>query len=416
MGGGGSKTTVNSAMSDQQFQTLSDNQINIGQSIDDGRADATERFNQVDTTLGGIRTDIGNVGSNVSSGFMTMQDLMDQNMAANQQGFSGVNQNITESTGQIQSGLQSGFTQVDDNLTQGFGDMNQNFDQVGQRFDRVDAAQADAQSAIDTGFQANANAFTDLGTQVADGFTGVNETATQGFANVGQSLSDLDTNTQNRLDTVQNNVMTGQAVLDQGIGRVADAQDVYYGDLSQRQQDIQQGQDEFQTNFDDYVQRYTQDTSLANQTRGDLQLGLESGVNRIRDQIGTVAQAQEQQAADQQGFMAQQFSELVAQMSPETLVRNRDLARIASNDTNIDPGLRRNMSVVGQSFDDSGNLIMNGIDGTGNAVARNIDNAGNLNIRTFDPTGQLAGENNINLVETFNVINALQNQNALSPA
>ena len=414
MGGGGSNTTVDSAMSDKQFKTLSNNQKNIAGSIDDGRSEATKRFNQVDKSLGGISTEIGGIGTNLSSGFTTLQDLMDQNMQANQQGSNNVSQNITDSTGQIQSGMQSGFADVNQNLTTGFGDMNQNFDQVGQRFDRVDAAQQDAQSAIDTGFQAQANAFTDLGTQVSDGFTGINETATQGFADVGQSLSDLDTNTQNRLDTVQNNVMTGQAILDQGIGRVADAQDVYYGDLSQRQQDIQQGQDEFQTNFDDYVQRYTQDTSLANQTRSDLQLGLERGVNRIRDQICTVAQAEEQRAAEQQGFMAQQFSDLVAQMAPETIVRNRDLARVASGDTNLDPGLRRNMFVVGQSFDNNGNLIMNSIDGTGNAVARNIDNAGNLNVRTFDPTGQVANQSSINLVETFDIINALQNPSALS--
>ena len=404
MGGGGSKTTVNSAMSDQQFQTLSDNQKNIATSIDDGRNNATERFDVVDTSLGDIRTDIGNVGSNVSSGFMSLQDLMDQNIQANQQGFSNVNQSINESTGQIQSGLQTGFADVNQNLTTGFGDMSQNFDQVGQRFDRVDAAQQDAQSAIDTGFQAQASAMSDLGTQVSDGFTGINETATQGFADVGQSLSDLDTNTQNRLDSVQNNVMTGQAILDQGIGRVADAQDVYYDDLSQRQQDIQQGQDAFQTNFDDYVQRYTQDTSLANQTRGDLQLSLERGVNRIRDQIGQTQQAQEDYAAAQQGFMAQQFSNLVAQMAPETIVRNRDLARLAAGNQNLDPGVRQDFSVIGQSFDNNGNLIMNSIDATGNSIARNIDNAGNLNVRIFDPRGQIANERSVNLVQAFNAL------------
>lgn len=414
--GGGSKTSVNSAMSDQQFATLSSNQKNIASSIDAGRSDATTRFDTVDDTLGTIRTDIGGVGSSVSSGFTTLQDLINQNTQVNQDNLTDVSQNITDATGQIQSGMQTGFADVNQNLNTGFGAMGEGFNEVGQRFDRVDAAQQEAQSTLDVGFQDQANAFTDLGMQVSDGFTGINETATQGFADVGQSLSDLDTNTQNRLDTVQNNVLTGQAILDQGITRVSDNQDIYYDDLAQRQQGIEQGQDEFRSNFDDYVQRYTQDTSLANQTRGDLQLGLERGVNRIRDQIGTVAQAEEQRAADQQGFMAQQFSALVAQMTPQNIVRNRNLARIAYGDTNLDPTLRSNLFVVGQSFDDNGNLIMNSIDGTGNAVTRNIDNAGNLNVRTFNPTGQVANQQNINLVETFNIINALQNQSSLSPA
>lgn len=401
MGGKKSTTVVDGAMSEQQYRTLSDNQKNIAGSIDQGHEDARNRFNTLDTSIGGLRTDLGNVGNNVSSGFMSLENMVEAQNQANQMGLSNLGQTINQSTGQIQSGMQTGFANVDRSLDRGFGNMDDNFDDVNQRFDRVDDAQSEAQSAIDTGFQAQNNAFNDLGTQMSDGFTDVNETAGQGFAAVGQSLSDLDNNTQNRLDNVQNNVLTGQALLDQGIGQVRDRQDVYYDDLAQRQQSIEQGQDQFLTNFDDYVQRYSDDTALANQSRSDLALGLEQGVNRIRDQVARTQQANDQFTAQQQGFMEQQFDSLINELGPETIVRNRDLAAMAAGNTNLDPGLRQNFAMIGQSFDDNGNVIMSSIDASGNSVARNIDNAGNLNIRIYDPRGQIANERSINLLQAY---------------
>lgn len=401
MGGKKSTTVVDGAMSEQQYKTLSDNQKNIAGSIDQGHENARNRFNTLDTSIGGLRTDLGNVGNNVSSGFMSLENMVEAQNQANQMGLSNLGQTINQSTGQIQSGMQTGFANVDRSLDRGFGNMDDNFDDVNQRFDRVDDAQSEAQSAIDTGFQAQNNAFNDLGTQMRDGFTDVNETAGQGFAAVGQSLSDLDNNTQNRLDNVQNNVLTGQALLDQGIGQVRDRQDVYYDDLAQRQQSIEQGQDQFLTNFDDYVQRYSDDTALANQSRSDLALGLEQGVNRIRDQVARTQQANDQFTAQQQGFMEQQFDSLINELGPETIVRNRDLAAMAAGNTNLDPGLRQNFAMIGQSFDDNGNVIMSSIDASGNSVARNIDNAGNLNIRIYDPRGQIANERSINLLQAY---------------
>lgn len=401
MGGKKSTTVVDGAMSEQQYKTLSDNQKNIAGSIDQGHEDARNRFNTLDTSIGGLRTDLGNVGNNVSSGFMSLENMVEAQNQANQMGLSNLGQTINQSTGQIQSGMQTGFANVDRSLDRGFGNMDDNFDDVNQRFDRVDDAQSEAQSAIDTGFQAQNNAFNDLGTQMRDGFTDVNETAGQGFAAVGQSLSDLDNNTQNRLDNVQNNVLTGQALLDQGIGQVRDRQDVYYDDLAQRQQSIEQGQDQFLTNFDDYVQRYSDDTALANQSRSDLALGLEQGVNRIRDQVARTQQANDQFTAKQQGFMEQQFDSLINELGPETIVRNRDLAAMAAGNSNLDPGLRQNFAMIGQSFDNNGNVIMSSIDASGNSVARNIDNAGNLNIRVYDPRGQIANERSINLLQAY---------------
>jgi len=413
MGGGSDTNITNTGLGDDQFANLSAGQSSINSNINATRDGANARFDSVDGTLSGIRGDISGVGTNLSSGFTNLRGLMGQNMEANQQGFTGVTNSIDQSTGQIQSGMQTGFDGVNQNLTTGFGTMDDTMD---ERFNRVDTAQQTAQTAIDTGFQDTTNNFSDLNTRLTDDFNNAQNTLDTGFADVGQGLNDLDTNTQNRLDTVQGNVLTGQAALGQDVDRMSDTQDIYYGDLSNRQMEIQQGQDDFRSNFDDYVQRYSEDTTLANQTRADLQQGMVSEVGRIRTDIGTVAQAQEQRADAQQGFMSRQFSSLVSQMAPETLVRNRDVARMASQDERVAPQVRQDLFMVGQSFDDNGNLINNSIDGMGNTVSRNIDDTGILNIRTFDSAGQVSGERGIDLLRTFDTLESLQNQSALPPA
>ena len=404
MGGGGGDTTnvTNTGLGDEQFTTLTQNQANIGTSIDDVRTDATGRFNTLDGTLSNIRGDISGVGTNLSSGFTNLQDLMGQNMEANRQGFTGVTNNINQATGEIQTGMQTGFDGVNQNLTTGFGTMD-------ERFNRVDNAQQTAQTAIDTGFQDTANNFSDLNTRLTDDFTAAQNTLNTGFADVGEGLNDLDTNTQNRLDTVQGNVLTGQALLDQGITGMSDAQDIYYGDLSERQMDIQQGQDGFQSTFDDYVQRYSEDTTLANQTRADIQTGLVNATDRIRTDMGNFAQAAatgnaaiSSQLSDteranrdalgnlntavQGGFTGQAMADQQAQQNLVTRLGNLG-SMVDTVGSTLDTNTRQQYSSLMSSFDDSGNLIRNSIDAQGNTIQRSMDDQGNLVLTRFDQAG-----------------------------
>ena len=404
MGGGGGDTTnvTNTGLGDEQFTTLTQNQANIGTSIDVARTDATGRFNTLDGTLSNIRGDISGVGTNLSSGFTNLQDLMGQNMEANRQGFTGVTNNINQATGQIQTGMQTGFDGVNQNLTTGFGTMD-------ERFNRVDNAQQTAQTAIDTGFQDTANNFSDLNTRLTDDFTAAQQTMDTGFADVGEGLNDLDTNTQNRLDTVQGNVLTGQALLDQGITGMSDAQDIYYGDLSQRQMEIQQGQDGFQSTFDDYVQRYSEDTTLANQTRADIQTGLVNATDRIRTDMGNFAQAAatgdatlSSQLSDteranrdalgnlntavQGGFTGQAMANQQAQQNLVTRLGNLG-SMVDTVGSTLDTNTRQQYSSLMSSFDDSGNLIRNSIDAQGNTIQRSMDDQGNLVLSRFDQAG-----------------------------
>jgi hypothetical protein len=415
MGGSSGDTNItNTGLGDEQFKTVTENQANIATSIDDGRADATGRFDTVDTGLSNIRGDISGVGTNLSSGFTNLQDLLGQNMEANRQGFTGVNTNINQATGQIQSGMDAGFTGVTQNLADGFGTMD-------ERFNRVDTAQQTAQTAIDTGFQDQTNAFSDLDTRLTDDFNTANQNMTGGFAEVGQNLSDLDTNTQNRLDTVQGNVLTGQAILDQNLGQVANAQDIYYGDLSGRQTEIQQGQDQFQSNFDDYVQRYSEDTTLANQTRADLQTGLTNATQNLRTDIGNFAQAAatgnaalSTQMSDsdrasrdalgnlntavQGGFTGQAMSAQQAQQNLVTRLGNLG-SMVDTVGSTLDTNTQRRYASLMSSFDDNGNLIRSSIDDQGNTIQRSMDDQGNLILSQFDQAGNQIGQVDLNVNE-----------------
>lgn len=432
MGGGGSTTTVSSAMSDEQFGTLSENQANIATSIDAGRADATEQFGQVDTALTGLGTSIEGVGNNLTTGFTSMQDLMGQNMEANQQAFAGVNENINQSTGAIQTGLQSGFSGVNEGMATGFGNMNQQFADVGQRFDRVDEAQQTAQTTMDTGFQNQANTMSDLGIQMSDGFSAANQTATEGFNQVGQSLSDLDANTQAGLGTVQGNLMAGQAVLDEGIGQMSDTQDIYYDDLAQRQQATQQGQDEFRSNFEDYVERYSDDTTLANQTRADIQSGQVNATSRLREDIGRYADAASQgrsslsqQIAGVDTSTGQRFAQLgttveggfsqtsaAEQMGQQTLAAriNAVNSLLQSTGANLDAQTKAQYTSLVNSFDANGNLIQNAIASNGDTLRRSMDAQGNLLESRFNAAGQQVGQVSTNVEQLLSSAEANQQQ------
>lgn len=427
MGGKKSTTNVtNTGLGDDQFANLSAGQSGINQNIDATRTGANARFDGVDGTLSGIRGDISGVGTNLTSGFTNLQDLVGQGMEANQQGFTGVSNNINQATGEIQSGMRTGFDGVNQNLTTGFGTMD-------ERFNLVDTAQQNAQTSIDTGFQDTTNDFSDLNTRLTDDFSAAQDTMAGGFADVGEDLTDLDTNTQNRLDTVQGNVLTGQSILDQGITGMSDAQDIYYGDLSGRQTEIQQGQDGFQSTFDDYVQRYSDDTTLANQTRADIQTGLVNATDRIRGDLGqvsqTVATGQSQLGdqlgafndgtqgrfndlqSDVTGGFAQAQStiqntetSLLGQMDSQSVVQARDMARIASGQTDLDMQTREDFRQLSGAFDDTGRLISSSIDAQGNTLTRQIDDNGNMLLRSFDVTGKAIDGRVLDLNRAMNTL------------
>jgi hypothetical protein len=92
------------------------------------------------------------------------------------------------------------------------------------------------------------------------------------------------------------------------------------------------------------------------------------------------------------------------------------MARIASAQSELDVGMRQEFGQLGQSFDDSGKLIKNSIDAQGNTITRSMDAQGNLMLRSFDVTGQNIGEQVINVQNSLQQLNDLQNKRGANVA
>jgi hypothetical protein len=422
------KTTIQqTGLGDDQYTGLQTGQKQIGEQLEEGFTGARDRFDTVDSNLSGLSTGISNTGTAINTGFTSLNDYLADQFKASQ-----TNQS------QLATNQKTGFTDLNtlnqDRFNSLQGDVSGVQTSVDTGFSDTATANQNIQTAIGTGFQDTSKNFSDLNTRLTDDFTAAQDTMSGGFADVGKGLTDLDTSTQNRLDTVQGNVLTGQSILDQGITGMSAAQDTYYDDLSGRQMEIQQGQDGFQSTFDDYVQRYSDDTTLANQTRADIQTGLVNATDRIRTDMGNFAQAAATgdaalsgQLSDaeranrdalgnlntvvQGGFTGQSTEAQQAQENLATRLGNLG-SMVDTVGSTVDASTREQYSSLMASFDDSGDLIRSSIDAQGNTIQRSMDDQGNLVVSRFDQAGSQIDQVGLNVNDMLS--RAEQYQQSLS--
>jgi hypothetical protein len=238
----------------------------------------------------------------------------------------------------------------------------------------------------------------------------------------------------------------------------------------ENQANIQSNQDGFVTNFDSYVDRYSDDTTLADKSRADMATAQANQNDRLREDIGAYAQtaATGQAAVSNQlsdtsrnltdavtdGFSAvgadqlqtqeniqsnqdalsSQFSDQVGgiqnkleggfqTMDVNSINQAKDLAAVAATQTDMDMGMRQNFQQLSTAFDDNGQLVRNSIDAQGNTLTRNMDAQGNLLLKSFDVTGNEIGNKVININRSLmdlgnmkNLAGANTSMGNLSPA
>ena len=104
-------------------------------------------------------------------------------------------------------------------------------------------------------------------------------------------------------------------------------------------------------------------------------------------------------------------------------IQTRDLARIASTQSEVDMATRQEFKQISDAFDDQGRLITNSVNDNGTSVARAVDENGNLLLRAFDAQGRQLGDRVINinrslatLSDLANVAGANSSMGNLSPA
>ena len=407
MGGGGGDTVTNTGLGDEQYETLSSNQtqmqadmaaqqaaneaalaeqnasmqasINAANARAAASAGAAQtataansgRFDTLDTSVAGVDT-------NVTTGFAAIQDLLDQYNTASNQQFSALNTGVTGG-----------------------------FEQVGNRFDTVDTATGAIQGAVDQGNVDQAQGFSDAQ---------VNRTAnaaanTTNFAEAGDALNQGFADTSNQMTQTQANVLGGQGELQTNLDTMSDTADIYATQSLQNQAGLQQGQDSCVSSFDDYVDRYGDDTRIANQTRADMQQANANANRSLRRDVGDFAQAAatgQQEVSQQVRSVDQQFAAGLASLDAGQITTARDMARVASGQTDLDIASRQNYSQLGAAFDDNGALIPTNVDQQGNTTTRQLDDGGNLLLNRFDVRGNNTGFMSINLRESLQQLSSLQ--------
>jgi len=407
-------------LGDDQYKALSGNQGNMGTQIEEGFVATGGKLDSISGDVAGIGTKVDNaafnINNNTNTGFTNLSNLLGEYGDTLTQGqtdaaagrktyYDNMLTALQNNTGGLQTAIDTGFSDV------------------GGRFDTVDQANTDIQTAVDTGFNDQATAFNNLEAGMNTQFDSQNDGLTTAFTELGGDLNTAFGNASDQLNTVSSNVLEGQQGMNQSLDSLSANQDTYYGDLAERAGTLQETTDGFQTNFDNFVNRYTDDTTLANQSRADILTGqvntaenLAQGQSGIASRIGNLGEGTAAGFEVLSGAVEGGFSDSAASAQMERQNLSNRIGNVKTlletTGATIDETSKAQYTALANSFDQNGELITNSIDEQGNTISRSIDEQGNIIQSTFDNTGAEIGRVSMD-VETM-LSNAENYQNSLS--
>ena len=411
MGGGGGDTITNTGLGDDQYQTLADNQGTISGQIGDARTDADKAYENIYGKFSSQNTARDKQYKALQkSAAANQKSSNNQLKALNKQ-----NAGLTKNLGAANKSLGT----LNKNVTGGFADMDTGFSDLGKD---VAGVQAD----VTQGFKDQATGFDDLSGDVLDAQKNINtntdsglETVTEDF-NKGFAAQDTAfENAATDRTTLQKNILDGQGDLDTDIGAVANSQDIYAQAALDNQDKMISNQSEYKTSFDGFVDRYGQDTELAQQSRADLATAQSNQTDRLREDLGSYAQA----TATGQNSLGNQLSGVAegigsniqglgadvqggfSDVSTDVLQGQTNLTGRIGNVRNLlqatgeglDATTREQYSQLSSSFDSNGELIRNSIAQNGDTITREMDDQGNIIESRFNSAGQQVGQVSMNV-------------------
>lgn len=463
--GGGSTTNVtNTGLGDDQYKAIMNNLATNFDSADVRYEEVRPLLDNMGVDTDQLLTDLTSLSSAQSTGFTNIQDLLGQYDLANQGRTDTITQNqgTTQSQiGQLSTDVGTGFGNVQGGITDLGTDMS-------NRFDTVDQTNANLQNAVNTGFEDQQTGFSDLeGRMIQD--RAAQDTS---FGEVGTQLTNLGTG-QDTMMANQGDLAEGQTGL---AGRINDLSsdvdgvganlDTYYSGLADGQNRMENNQAEFKTSFDDYVDRYGDDTSLANQKRLDIQDQIVGGVQGIRNDIGVNAnttntnignladatgsgfentnqaiaggfqdstnQYGEQGKAINNSFtslndvIGQGFQNTNSAISggfqnaaneyneQGTMIRNGfatqvdNIAKVAQGIQGLDKNMVGNFGLMSDAFDETGELVQSSINADGTIMQRSIGPNGSLRMDRYTNQGQYLETRALSIPETLGQMLNLQ--------
>lgn len=344
-------------------------------------------FAGVNTGLEGINTGIAGVNTGVNTGFADLTSALDAFSANQNAGFSTVNTNMGTNAAAINTGL----TGLQTGQDAGFTD-------VGNRFDTVDQANVNMQTAVDQGFQDQAQGFTDVNANMSAGFDANAAAVNTGFTDTTLAIDQGFGDVSGQLTDTQSSVLQGQQGLGSQLDTMSGTADAYATQSLQNQEALQSGQDGFVSSFDTYVDRYSDDTRLAQDTRTDMQTANANANQALRNDMAKTAYTEEVKA-----------NELARNVQALKIGQAKTAAAAAVNNPNLDKNMRQNFSNLTNSFDANGELIPTSTDRSGNRIVRSMDGQGNITLNSFNSLGQPIGSQNLNLARSLDVLSQVSN-------
>lgn len=413
--GGGSDTTniTNTGLGDDQYAGIMDSLGQGGvkadaitQALSAQGVNVDKLISDVSTAQGGvdaIQTSVGQGGEDPTGLYGEM----------------AMNRGLLNSQATQLGNLSSDLNSVGQNVTGLQGSVDTGFSDVGQRFDTVDTNIGAVQTGMDAGFADAGQRFDTIDTNAAANAAAAQASMNTGFADaasqLNQATADTSANINDASENLQSNVLAGQGDLATSLGDLTGNVDTYNAALLDGQANLQNTADGFQTSFDTYVDRYGEDTELANQSRADLQTGMVNSAQRVREDLARIG-AQTQQdvaqaalgsnAAVEQGFVDQQ-TKLLNQSNQLA----NDMVSLQSNIGDIIPRVddasARQYQKLAQSFNAQGQLLKNQILADGSVVNRSMDNSGLMTENYFSQQGQPIG------TQTYDVLKMMTDANSM---
>lgn len=252
--------------------------------------------------------------------------------------------------------------------------------------------------------------------------------------NVGEALS-------GQIGTVNNNLTTGFTGLNTSLATQGTNLDKIGSNLTNYFTTLNAGQDAakaqlgtLNTGFNSFVSDYDQDTTRADQSRTQIQNGMQGGFQQVGEQIGKASTATQQglnnlsqpQRQGAQNLMGNVAGNGFASYTPPgsappqgqggqtnpqmTQGINAIRTVLATQGGNLDPGMANSFNQIATSFDQNGQLIPESQGLGGVSISRQLDQNGNLVSAQKDANGQVLSQTMINMNASLMTANTLSQQ------
>jgi len=384
----------NTGLRDDQYQTLQTNQAGITSDIGGLSTDMksygdtlTTGQSNISDLIGTGSTGEGSSGTGLYGQFANQTDLLSGLGTRINTGFTDLTNYVDTRTGALAEG-QSGLVLGQSGLVSDIGDVqssqNTGFADMGTRFDTVDTAGTNLQSAVDTGFQDTSNAITNTNANINTGFADASTALAAGIDDTKNTITSATDATNTSLGAARDDLVEGQRGLTSDLSTMSTNQDIYATSSQENQANLQSGQDGFVSNFDDYVDRYSDDVALANQKRTDIEQAQTNAFSKSKaDQLNQFNSL----SKDVSNFSLNKAVKQQIANDNQTNALNNIRGLLQTTGNSLDDTTQSRYQKLTAAFDQQGNLVTQGQDNQGNTLRRELDAQGAVIESSFDQSG-----------------------------